>query len=168
MKKTSSMNIQVNSDSNIRASSKLTQIVEETVTTVLGRFSARITRVEVHLSDVDNAKTGKPDKRCVIEARPAGAPPRSASALSANVVSSVGQAARKMQRSLTTFFDRKGPAPKPAAAARAKTPAMAADPDAAPITKAAAKKAVAAKKAAVKEPKKTAIYQARRKAWPKA
>ncbi|BDC49612.1 hypothetical protein F183_A19280 [Bryobacterales bacterium F-183] len=104
------MNIQVNSDSNIRVSPRLTKIVEETVHNVLGRFEAKLTRVEVHLSDVDNTKSGKPDKRCVIEARPAGDTPRSTSALAGNVVSSVGQAARKMQRSLTTFFDRKNPA----------------------------------------------------------
>lgn len=163
------MKIQVNSDNTIAVHTSLTRFVEGEVSRILGRFAPRLTRVEVHLSDVDNKKTGQADKRCLIEARPAGARPLSASAKALKVASAVDQAAGKMQRSLTTFFGRRGRTPAPASAAasttqetRAKTPAS------------HAKKKIVVAKAAVKEPaklnprgpKKKRIYQARRKAWP--
>ena len=45
------MQIQVNTDSNIEGREKLTAHVRSVVESALNRFSDRITRVEVHLSD---------------------------------------------------------------------------------------------------------------------
>lgn len=45
----------------------------------LGRFGDWITRVEVQLSDEDGPKNRGNAKRCVMEARPAGLQPVSAS-----------------------------------------------------------------------------------------
>ena len=67
------MKIQVNSDKTIAVDASLTRYVEGEVGRVLGRFAVRLTRVEIHLSDIDNGKTGKADKRCLIEVRPMGA-----------------------------------------------------------------------------------------------
>jgi Sigma 54 modulation protein / S30EA ribosomal protein len=102
------MKIQVNSDKTIDVSNGLTRFVEGEVNRALARFATKLTRVEVHLSDVDNQRTGKADKRCLIEVRPAGDQPRSASAMATTTESAVRQALGKMQRSLTTFFGRRG------------------------------------------------------------
>src|SRR6266849_7663369 len=102
------MKIQVNSDKTIDVDSSMTRFVEGEVSRVLGRFAIRLTRVEVHLSDVDNRKTGQADKRCLIEVRPAGDRPLSVSAKATKTESAVGEALGKMQRSLTTFFGRRG------------------------------------------------------------
>ena len=163
------MTIQVNSDNTITVDASLVRFVEGEVSRMLGRFAKKLTRVEVHLSDVDNRKTGQADKRCLIEVRPAGARPLSASAKATSVASAVEQALGKMHRSLTTFFGRRG------------RPATEMSATVSPVKKAVAKRTVprakkrtAVKKAAVKKskklsprgPKKKRIYQARRKPWP--
>ena len=83
------MKIQVNSDKSIAGHAELTTFVEGEVSRILRRFAARLTRVEVHLSDVDSTKSGPADKRCLIEVRPAGGQPRIASAQASTVSGSV-------------------------------------------------------------------------------
>ena len=163
------MKIQVNSDKTIAVDASLTRFVEGEVSRVLRRFAARLTRVEVHLSDVDNRKTGQADKRCLVEARPAGARPLSTSAKATKMASAVGEALGKMQRSLTTFLGRTG-----RAAAAVSAPVSTARKSVARKATLSTKKKAAAKKAVLKKPsklsprgpKKKRIYQARRKAWP--
>ncbi|MEO8125707.1 MAG: HPF/RaiA family ribosome-associated protein [Bryobacteraceae bacterium] len=175
------MKVQINSDKTVAVDDSLIAFVEGEVNRVLDRFVLKLTRVEVHLSDVDNRKTGQADKRCMVEARPAGARPLSATAKSTRLASAVGDALGKMQRSLDTFFGRKGrravtvlasvPPAKKTAVKKAATKKAATKKAA--VKKAAVKKA-AIKKAAVKTaeapasrgPKKKRIYQARRKPWP--
>lgn len=162
------MKIQVNSDKTIVVDAGLTQFVEDEANRLLDRFAAKLTRVEVHLSDVDSKKTGRTDKRCLIEVRPAGDRPMSASAMSTTTESAVGEALKKMQRLLTTFFGRRG---RPAVEVPAAVPAK---KRATKKTTFGTKKKAAAKKAATKKsaklsprgPKKKGIYQARRKSWP--
>jgi hypothetical protein len=163
------LKIQVNSDKTIAVDARLTRFVEGEVSRVLGRFAIRLTRVEIHLSDVDNKKTGKADKRCLVEVRPAGARPLSASANATKLASAVTQALGKMRRSLTTFFGR-----KERTAAAVSAPASTAKKAAAKKATLGAKKKAPVKKVAVQKPtklstrgpKKKRIYQARRKAWP--
>jgi len=102
------MKIQVNSDKTIAVDAGLIRFVEGEVRRILGRFAIRLTRVEIHLSDVDNTKRGQTDKHCLIEVRPTGARPLSASAHAIKTASAVSHALGKMQRSLTTFFGRRG------------------------------------------------------------
>ena len=64
--------------------------------------------MEVHLSDVDKRKTGQADKRCLIPGTPRGSPASSVSAKATKMAAAVVQALGKMQRSLTTFFGRRG------------------------------------------------------------
>lgn len=166
------MKILVNSDKTIDVDLRLTRLVEAEVSRALARFETKLTRVEVHLSDIDNKKTGQPDKRCLVEARPAGDRPRSASAITTQMETAVSEALGKMQRSLTTFFGRKG---RPAVSASAvdETAHKVASTDTALRVneKAAVPKAAAVKKSTTKKPvklsprgpKKKAIYQARRK-----
>ena len=64
------MKVQINTDSNIKGSNELTQYGEAIIRDVLGRFSGRITRVEIHLSDENSDnKSGIDDKRCLLEVR---------------------------------------------------------------------------------------------------
>ena len=70
------MDIQVNTDHNVAGSEALTQMVEAEVRSGLERFAGRLTRVEVHLGDENAEKDGGgADKRCMLEARPAGMQP---------------------------------------------------------------------------------------------
>jgi Sigma 54 modulation protein / S30EA ribosomal protein len=168
------MKIQVNSDKTISVDVSLIRFVEGEVRHVLSRFAIRLTRVEVHLSDVDNRKTGQADKRCLIEVRPAGARPLSTSAKATKLASAVGEALKKMQRLLTTFFGRRGRTAATVSAPVSTAKNATAKETVARKTTLDTKQRAAVKKAAVKKPtklsprgpKKKGIYQARRKAWP--
>jgi ribosome-associated translation inhibitor RaiA len=87
----------------------LKHFIEREVSRLLDRFAVRLTRIEVHLSDVDNNKTSKSDKRCHVEARLAGVRPLIVSAKATILPYAVDEALRKMQRSLTAFLGRRNP-----------------------------------------------------------
>ena len=69
------MQVQVHTDNKIQGGESLAHWIQEEATTRLDRFRDVITRVEVFLSDVDAGKSGANDKRCRLEARPAGRQP---------------------------------------------------------------------------------------------
>jgi len=69
------MKIQMNSDKNVALDSSLASRVELEVTSALARFSDQITRIEVHLGDEIAGRSDGRDKRCMLEARPAGQSP---------------------------------------------------------------------------------------------
>ncbi len=167
------MRIQVNSDKTINVDASLTLVVKDKSRSALDRFAKELTRIEIHLSDIDNKKTGRADKRCLIEVRPAGDRPLVASATAMTIESAVDEALRKMKRSLTTFFGKKGrpavqiSAPVPKAkrtGVAAKKRAVKTAKRKTGTKKAAAKKAT---KLSPRGPKKKGIYQARRKSWPR-
>ena len=64
------MQVQVNTDDSVEGRDALDRLVEEAVRATLGPLASQITRVEVHLADVNAGKGGPADKRCMIEARP--------------------------------------------------------------------------------------------------
>ena len=97
----------VNSDKTIAVDLSLKRFVKDETERILARFAGRLTRVEVHLNDTNNLKTGKADKRCMVEVRPAGAQPRTTSATATKMATAIGQALRKMQRNLTDFYARR-------------------------------------------------------------
>ena len=74
------MQVQVHTDNKIQGGESLAHWIQEEATTRLDRFRDVITRVEVFLSDVDAGKSGANDKRCRLEARPAGRQPVTADA----------------------------------------------------------------------------------------
>ena len=102
------MQIQVNSDSSVAVDSELSRLVESTVNKALERFNDRITRVEVHLSDVNGPKPGIQDKRCLMEARPAGLDPVAVNNQAATLEEAVWGAAQKLKRLLDSLFGRVG------------------------------------------------------------
>jgi ribosome-associated translation inhibitor RaiA len=103
------MLVRVNTDNNIVGSDRLSQDVENIVTDVLGRFSERLTRVEVHLVDENSrAKGGDNDKRCTMEARAAGLQPIAVTEQAATLMQAVSGAAEKLEKTLDRTIERLG------------------------------------------------------------
>lgn len=98
------MQIQLNTDSNLTGSEQLTEKLEADLRAALDRFSKRITRVEVHLSDQNSGEKGGTDKRCLMEARIAGRQPLSVSHVAAAVDLAIEGAADKLTHALHTTF----------------------------------------------------------------
>jgi len=68
------MQIQVNHDNRVRLVEETADRLSKTVEDSLAKFAERITRVEMHLGDVNGGKGGE-DKRCMLEARVANMQP---------------------------------------------------------------------------------------------
>ena len=79
--------------------------VTATVESRLSRYKERLTRVEVHLSDVNGPKGGR-DCRCALEARRAGRQPVAVTSEAHTTDDAVKGALEKMSSLLTTVFDR--------------------------------------------------------------
>ena len=100
------MQIQINSGSSVQMSTELSRFVEQELVRTLSRFERRLTRLEVHVNDLNSDKGGTQDKRCVIEARPNGLDPVSVSHDAASEEESVRGAAAKIERVLDGLFGR--------------------------------------------------------------
>jgi hypothetical protein len=100
------MQIQVNSDKTVTVDVEMIRAVDDDLNRILGRFDSHVTRLEVHLSDINSDKSGPNDKRCLLEARPAGHQPISASAEASTVEAAVKAAGQKMKNALETTFGR--------------------------------------------------------------
>ena len=100
------MQIQVTHDRNIEGGERLTSFVESTMEASLSRYSDRLTRVIVHLADENSHKTSDNDKRCSIEARPAGHSPIAVTNHASNLDEAIDGAAVKMERLLEHTFGR--------------------------------------------------------------
>ncbi len=106
------MQIEVTTDHNVDGSEELTSQIAADVTAALSRYSEKLTRVEVHLGDENADKGGVADKRCMIEARPAGQQPVAVTSHGATVEEARSRALRKLTSLLDSQFgrldDRKG------------------------------------------------------------
>lgn len=102
------MEIQVNSDKNVLVDSQVIRFIGAEVNRVLKRFAGRLTRVEVHLSDVNSHKFRTNDKRCLIEARPARHLPLTASSQATTMREALRGTLAKVRNSLQTLFGRLG------------------------------------------------------------
>lgn len=100
------MHIQFNTDSNIEGREELANYVKGVVEGALSRFSDRITRVEVHLSDQNSDKSGQDDKRCMMEARLEGRQPTAVTYQASDLSDAIDGAADKLKRSLESTLDR--------------------------------------------------------------
>ena len=90
------MQIQVNTDSNVSGRDDLEARVAETVRFGLARFDDDVTRVEVHLGDESAGRRTDADKRCVIEARPAGRAPVAVTVHAASIDEALNTAIGKL------------------------------------------------------------------------
>jgi hypothetical protein len=100
------MKIQLNTDRNIQHDESLTEHVDSVVSKALERFGAQVSRVEVHLSDLNAGKAGLGDKHCVMEARLEGRQPVVVSHDADTVREAVNGAAQKLQRLLDSALGR--------------------------------------------------------------
>ena len=97
----------VNTDNHTEGGEELTRQVEAVVEEALGRFSDRITRVEVHLTDENSSsKCGDNDKRCVMEARLAGRQPITVTDQGATLEQALDGAADKPEKTLKRSLGR--------------------------------------------------------------
>ncbi len=91
------MQILLNTDRNIEGHEALATRVSDEVESALERFSDRITRVEVHLSDENSDKKGgNDDMRCVMEARLEGRQPVAVTHHAATLDQAIDGAADKL------------------------------------------------------------------------
>jgi hypothetical protein len=100
------MKIQVNTDNTVEGHEDLARQTEAIVAGGLERFGDQVTRVEVHLSDVNGAKHGADDKRCLLEARLAGLKPLAVSEQADSLRSATTGATRKLVRTLDRTLGR--------------------------------------------------------------
>lgn len=94
------MQVLVNSDHHIVGGEDLTERVRGVVEGRLERFSERITRVEVHLNDLNSLKLGERDKRCMMEARVGGLKPIAVSHEAPTLTEAIHMAADKLERAV--------------------------------------------------------------------
>jgi len=90
------MLVRVTTDNHIRGGEELTREVETSLDAALRRFAPQVTRVEVHLSDVNGHKGGDADKKCTLEARLAGLQPVAATANAGTVEQAMNGALDKL------------------------------------------------------------------------
>lgn len=69
------MQVQVNHDNQVHLGEDVSARLAGAVENALAPFADRITRVEMHLGDVNAGKGGDDDKRCMLEARMANVQP---------------------------------------------------------------------------------------------
>jgi ribosome-associated translation inhibitor RaiA len=103
------MQIQINTDGNIECHEQVAEQVEAVVRNALQRFTEKITRVEVHLSDENSDKKfGAEDERCLLEARPAGHQPIAVSHEAATTELAVEGALERLTHLLDGTLERMG------------------------------------------------------------
>ena len=102
------MQFQFNTDANIQGDERLAELAEKAVTSALGHLTDRLSRIEVHLADVNAAKSGTNDIRCTIEARPEGMQPQAVTHNDANVEAALRGGAKKLRSLLDSEFGRLG------------------------------------------------------------
>ncbi len=98
------MDVLVNTDSSVEGHQAFAQEVETIITNAISRFSDRVTRIEVHLTDENAQKAGADDKKCVIEARIAGRQPVAVTHHASGLHQAAAGAADKLKRVLDTTF----------------------------------------------------------------
>ena len=99
------MHVQVNTDGTVPGGQALIEGVTAELMSTLSRFRDRVTRVEVHLS----AEPGRSDgaqKRCLIEARPAGRQPVTVTHQAMSAREACSGAAGKLVRLLDSSYAR--------------------------------------------------------------
>ena len=100
------MQVQVHTNDHIQGGESLALWIQEEAAARLARFREHITRVEVFLTDVDAGKSGVNDKRCRLEARPAGRQPISVTADADKLADAFTGAVEKLARALDNDLGR--------------------------------------------------------------
>lgn len=102
------MQFQLNTDANVQGDDRLAEVAEQTIVSALRHLTERLSRIEVHLADVNATKGGGDDIRCTIEARPEGMKPQTVTHHDAAVEAALRGAAKKMRSLLDSEFGKRG------------------------------------------------------------
>ena len=102
------MQFQLNTDAHIQGDDRLAEVAEQTVASALGHLTARLSRIEMHLADVNAAKSGTGVIRCTIEARPEGMQPQTVTHHDATVDAALRGASKKIRSLLDSEFGKLG------------------------------------------------------------
>ncbi len=100
------MQIEISTDNNTEVHEKRIAHFKTVVEGALARFSKRITRVEVHISDENGPKDGHNDSRCMMEARLEGRPPIAVTCQEDDVEKAVSGAATKLKHLIDSTLGR--------------------------------------------------------------
>jgi len=98
------MDFQFNSDNNIEGTDAMADQVETRVRERLARFASRLTRIEVHVRDVDGTTNGPQGVEASIEARPAGSQPIAVTDRAGKPEAAVNGALQKLVARLDSEF----------------------------------------------------------------
>jgi len=98
------MQFQFNTDSSVMGTENVAERIESQVRQRLARFEDRLTRIEVHVTDVNGRKHGGDDKHCTIEARPRSGRPIGVTGKAADVDAAARIAANTMAERLERVF----------------------------------------------------------------
>jgi hypothetical protein len=92
------MQVLVSCDDPIGCDSELIQRVEGVIAGTFERFGDHLSRVEVHLRDLNSEKPGARDLICVLQARLIGAPPVKSEHEAPTLAEAIHAAATKLER----------------------------------------------------------------------
>jgi ribosome-associated translation inhibitor RaiA len=98
------MLVELTTDNHIKGTAHLQELVENWTGRSLSRFSSRVHRLEVHLSDENGASKPPDDKRCALEARIEGHQPCAVVHHADTVEAAVKGAAHKLERMLDSLI----------------------------------------------------------------
>jgi ribosomal subunit interface protein len=98
------MLIEIRTGGNINGSERFSDHVKAVLRTALERYSDRIRRVDVHLSDAVSNKTSHDDKCCMIEARRDGCEPILATHQESTMDQAINGAVQKLKKSVGSAF----------------------------------------------------------------
>lgn len=90
------MRFQFSSDNHTSGDTRVAERIEEVVRARLHRIEDRLTRIEVHVGDVNGPRDRGDDKRCVVEVRPTGMAPISATDQGPSIEAAANGAADKV------------------------------------------------------------------------
>lgn len=91
----------------VQGSDAIEAFVRDNVTKHLGHLADKVTRVEVHLRDDNSAaKSSHNDKRCTLEARPAGRKPLAVEHAGDDLYKVISEAAAKLARAVKNDLER--------------------------------------------------------------
>lgn len=100
------MQIQINTDNHIVGTPELSARIEQKLRQTLKYMEKEITRIEVHLNDVNSIKGGGDDKKCLLEARIAGMNPILTEHYADTIDQAVNGAAEQLARALKSALEK--------------------------------------------------------------
>lgn len=101
------MQIQVNTDHNVKGGDLLIKHVESLLNDALSSFKDQVTRVEVHIADENSHKGGDDDLRCTMEARLRGLQPIVVTHHAENIDLAIDGAADRITRSVRKTVEKR-------------------------------------------------------------